>query len=74
MRKQDIIIGKYYRHKNSLNYGWAKAIKVLNPKEKPNKNTYSVVKCEWTLRKDDSFGLIKYFKPSDLVLSTSKAG
>lgn len=80
MRTQDIKIGEYYRHRTNPNYAYAKAIKVLKPiKTKCNRKyaydrteeekniTYTLVKCEWTITKDDTFGFIKYFRPCDLV-------
>ncbi len=67
MRIQDVVIGQTYRHKNSPNVGYAKVLEKLKPKEGVNKNTFSVVKCEWTTCRGSSFGFIKYFKPSDLV-------
>jgi len=67
MRVQDIKLGEYYRHKTSPQYGWAKALKILKPKEGVNTNTYSVVQCEWGTDKSGVFGLIKYFRPSDLI-------
>jgi hypothetical protein len=67
MRPQDIKIGEYYRHIVDSNYGWAKALEILKPKQRENYNTYTVVRCEWTIHKGDSFGYIKYFRPCDLV-------
>lgn len=67
MRAKDIVIGESYRHKDNPKYCWAKAVKVLRPKEGNNTTTRIVVKCEWSQDKNDTFGLIKYFSPSDLV-------
>jgi len=67
MRLQDIVIGKYYGHKDHPNYGCAKVIKILPPKTGINTKTYTIVKCEWSLERNDTIGLIKYFKPSNLV-------
>lgn len=80
MRTQDIKIGKYYRHRTSPTYGYAKAVKVLKPikskykrkyaydrSEKEKNITCTVVKCDWVLNKNDSIGLIKYFRPCDLI-------
>ena len=84
MRSQDIIIGKYYRHKTSPNYGYAKAIKLLKPipkhqrkfaydrSESEKEITAVVVKCEWTIYKDDKFGYIRYFRPCNLVKEIEK--
>jgi hypothetical protein len=67
MRAIDIVIGESYRHKDHPTYCWAKAIKVLKPKQDENTNSYIVVKCEWSTEKNDKFGMIKYFTPSNLV-------
>lgn len=67
MRPQDMIVGENYRHKTSPNYGWAKMKRMLKPKEFPNTATYIIAECEWTTKKNGTFGLIKYFRPSDLL-------
>lgn len=79
MRTQDIVIGETYRHRTSPNYGFAKVIKIIKPMAKfkqqyaydltPEEKVVKIVcvKCEWTIGKDDDFGLIKYFRPCDLV-------
>jgi hypothetical protein len=67
MRPDKLIAGESYRHKDHPDYCWAKVIKVLKPKEAENTHNRIVVKCEWSQNKNDSWGLIKYFKPSDLV-------
>ena len=64
---RSIILGEYYRHKNSPNYAWAKVIEVLKPKQYPNTLTCIVVKCEWSKNKGDKTGLIKHFKLKDLI-------
>lgn len=64
---QRIIIGEYYRHSNTPNYGWAKALEILKPHRGVNTHGYSIVRCEWSVSKDDLFGMIKYFKVEDLV-------
>ena len=79
MRTQDIVIGETYRHRDHSNYAYAKAIKIIRPTPKfKQKYAYDLseeekkietvcVKCGWTISKDDTFGLIKYFRPCDLV-------
>ncbi len=67
MRVKDIVIGEYYRHKDTLNYGWAKALEVIPPKTGVNVHNYYIVKCEWAPDKSSSFGVIKYFKASDIT-------
>jgi len=78
MRTQDIVIGETYRHRDHPNYAYAKVLKIIRPMAK-YKQQYAgltddekaiktvCVKCEWMLSKNDSFGLIKYFRPRDLV-------
>jgi hypothetical protein len=78
MRTQDIVIGETYRHRDHPNYCYAKALKIIRPMAK-YKQKYAdltddekliktvCVKCEWIISKNDSLGLIKYFKPCDLV-------
>lgn len=79
MRTQDIVIGETYRHRDYPNYAYAKALKIIRPMAKYNQQyAYDLsdeekavktvcVKCGWTINKNDSFGLIKYFRPCDLV-------
>jgi hypothetical protein len=76
MRAQDIVIGETYRHRDHPAYCYAKAIKIIRPMAKykqygltEDEKTLKCVcvKCEWTQSKNDSFGLIKYFRPCDLV-------
>jgi hypothetical protein len=79
MRTQDIKIGETYRLRNSPNYGYAKALKII----KPNKDNFwktedektlkvVAVRCEWSTSKNDTFGLIKYFRPCDLIKEKEK--
>lgn len=78
MRTQDIVIGETYRHRDHPNYAYAKALKIIRPMAKDKQRHAGLtddeksiktvcVKCEWTLSKNDSFGLIKYFRPCDLM-------
>lgn len=67
MLAKNIKIGSSYRHKDHPNYCWAKAVKVLMPKECENTTNRIVIKCEYSQDKNNTIGLIKYFKPSDLV-------
>lgn len=67
MRPQDIKIGEYYRFHSNPHYGYAKAIRVLKPKEDVNDKTYVIVECEHTVSKGDLFGFRRYFRPCDLV-------
>lgn len=67
MRARDLVIGKSYRHKNTTNQYWAKVKKVLGPKQGVNPHNRIIVECEWSQNKNDSFALVKHFKPSDLI-------
>lgn len=74
MRTQDIKIGESYRLRTNQNYCYAKAIEIIKPKPKRLQITdidkqikCVVVKCEYSQLKNDTFGLIKYFRPCDLV-------
>lgn len=68
--KANITIGEHYRHKNTPNYAWAKALKIIPPHTGVNTHNYPIVKCEWALEQNSSLGLIKYFKVSDLFSPT----
>lgn len=66
MRADKIIIGDFYRHKNSPNNYWARPVKILKPKQFPNIHNRIIAECEWMTCKGSTTGLIKHFKPSDL--------
>jgi hypothetical protein len=61
MRAQDIKIGEFYRHREIPNYAWAKALELTEVSGK------TMVRCEWKVHKDDTFGTIQYFRPADLL-------
>jgi hypothetical protein len=67
MRPQDIKLGKSYNLRNAPTNYYAKAIEILKPKQYPNTHTYTIVKCEWANGKNDTWGLIKYFRPCDMI-------
>ena len=67
MRPQDIKVGQFYRLKDTPDYGYVKALKVLRPKEGENTKTYTVVKCEHTVYKGDLLYFIRFFRPCDMV-------
>jgi len=67
MRLQDIVLGEFYRLKWHPTYGYAKAVEILKPKQGINPHSYLIVKCEYILNKKETFGLIKYFRLSDLI-------
>lgn len=70
MRPQDIIIGETYRLRSNPNYSYVKALEVIAGRTGVNIHGYKIVKCEHTISKDDSFGLIRYFRPIDMVKDT----
>lgn len=67
MRAKDLIVGESYRHKDHPNSCWARVVKILQPGEGENPYNRIIVKCEWSQQKACKWGLIKYFKPSNLV-------
>ena len=67
MNSKNAKIGNYYRHKDTLNYGWAKILDIQKPKKSWNTSNYICAKCEWSVHKNDTMGFIKSFKLSDLV-------
>ena len=77
MRAKDIKVGEFYRLKSAPEYGYIRPILIIPKKSKTvgfesipeeiSKLPYITVKCEHTLRKSDMFGLIRYFKPVDII-------
>lgn len=66
MKVKDIQINEVYRIKGNPYFFSPR--EVLNPKEKENRNSFTVVKGVFSTTKYDfGFGLIKYFKPSDIL-------
>jgi hypothetical protein len=72
MIRKDLVIGEYYRHKATPNYSWAKILEIIEPHTGVNNNNYPVAKCELTVDKGDTFGMIKYFKLSNLIKEGGK--
>jgi hypothetical protein len=81
MRAKDIKQNEVYRLKSSPNYGYVKVLCVLNPKQclvykdfrgfyqnDTNPQNYILVKCIHSCNKDFSFGLIKWFRPIDIII------
>lgn len=67
MRPQDIVIGESYRFRAHPHYSYAKAMEMLKPKQGENPHTYAVVKCLHSVNKDETWGIVRHFRPSDLV-------
>ena len=67
MRAKDIIVNTYYRFKDHPNYSFARALIVLKPKTYGNSNPFIVVKCEHVVNVGDTFGMVRYFRPRDLI-------
>lgn len=65
---EHIQIGKSYKMKMAAPHGpWARAIEILGPNENDNFTDHTVVVCVWTVDKNQTIGMIKHFKPSDLI-------
>jgi len=67
MRTQDIKIGNMYRFKEHPTTGYAKVLEIIKPKIGVNTHTYTIVKCEHTMNKNDIMGFIRYFDPRKLI-------
>jgi len=67
MRANKLVVGESYRHRDTPNQYWATVKKVLPPKSDGNPFNRIIVQCCWASYKDADIGLIKYFKPSDLI-------
>ena len=63
-----IVIGRVYRHRSNPNVGYAKVLEIIAPKTGVNTHDYKIVRVEWCQDSAFTFGLIKYFKQSDLIL------
>jgi hypothetical protein len=66
-----IEIGAVYRHRDTPNYGYAKALEIIPAKTGVNKNGHKVVKVIWATDDKFEFGLIKHFKQSDLIATNN---
>jgi len=66
VRPQDIVPGESYRFHAHPTYSWFKAIRVLKAKQAPNPHSYAVVEGHHSVSKDDSWCLIRYYRPCDL--------
>lgn len=67
MRAKDIVIGEIYRLKNSPHYGYIKPLKILKPMEFPNTLQCILVECEHSVDLDFKCGIVRYFKPVDII-------
>jgi hypothetical protein len=77
VRADKIEIGKLYRLKSSPDYGYVKPVeiirtgtwqmKALAKKEGIRPFNFIVVKCEHIIFKNDTVGLIRYFRPVDII-------
>ena len=64
-----IEIGQIYRHRDNPSVGYAKVLEIIPAKKGVNTHGYKIVKVEWSQDNKFTFGLIKYFKQSDLIKS-----
>jgi hypothetical protein len=80
MRACDIKQGEVYRLKSSPTDGYIKVFCVLKPKQSifyrdfngiyrydKNQNTESIVRCIHSVNKSFDFGVVRDFKPSDII-------
>ena len=67
MNSKNIIIGETYRRRMYPNYGFIKPIKILKPREGANNSKFIVAECELTIDPNDTMGLIRYYRPIDIV-------
>ncbi len=66
MKRSDIRVGEFYRVKGN-EYAYAKVIEVIPPMTSINNTRAYVAKCQWVINQNDKFGMIKYFKISELT-------
>jgi len=69
MKIKDIKIGETYIHKENIGYRhwYAQPVKILKPKQDENTKTYTLVKCKWSSNPSFMCGIMKYFRPGDLI-------
>jgi len=72
MNSKQIEIGTIYRHLTS-SVGYAKAVKVLQPRTLENITTMVLVKCEWASSPTFDVFIHKHFKPRDLTRHVTRA-
>ena len=49
------------------NTAWAQAMEIIPPKTGINETNAILVKCSWVIHKNDTYGLVKYFRVSSFV-------
>jgi GTP-binding protein EngB required for normal cell division len=84
VKANKIEIGKTYRLIDSPDYGYVKPIEIIRPgtwqmkalaeKEGIKPFGFIVVRCEHTVGKNDTVGLIRYFRPVSIVACSEEAG
>lgn len=62
---KSIQIGNFYRLRGNA-YAWAKVLRIIPSCTGINQHNYPIAECEWKINKEDVFGMIKYFKVSEL--------
>ncbi len=78
MKACDIKKGEIYRLKDNLEYPYIKVIAVVPAKSREyvgferihpqiQKKNYITIKCYHLMRKNEDVGLIRYFRPRDIV-------
>jgi hypothetical protein len=83
VKANKIEIGKTYRLKGSPDYGYVKPVEIIRPgtwqmkalaeKEGIKPFGFIVVRCEHTVGKNDTVGLIRYFRPVSIVACSEEA-
>lgn len=67
--KEQIILNNWYRLKTSPDYGYVKILEFNKKMKRPDGTIFSGVKCLHNTDKDDRFGLIRWFKKTDIKIN-----
>ena len=67
MRAKDIVVGKKYHLKTAPAFPWIKVLEVIPPKTGLNTNNYIVVKCVHSSSGWSDVGIIRHFRPKDII-------
>ena len=82
MIPKKIVLGNCYRLRSSPDYGYVRPVKVIKPgtyemkelakREDVEPFRYVVVECEHVINKNDTHGLVRYFRPVDILEEPAK--
>ncbi len=67
MRAKDIVVGEKYYLKTNPSFPWITALEVMPPKTGANTNNYIVVKCVHSSSGWSDVGIIRHFRPRDIM-------